>query len=91
MKTAIVWIMISFLPGQQCQNVQFPTQQACEQFAHQVDYGYQQADPSAHRVPSKCVKSDIVVKSDEGHVFYRHGSDGHWTAFDSHGRQLKLD
>lgn len=88
MKTAIVWIMLSFLPGQQCHDVQFPTQQACEQFAHQADWAYQQATHDKQFAPSKCVKTDIVVKSDEGHVFYRAGKNGAWTAYDSSGRQL---
>lgn len=63
MKTAIVWIMLSFVPGQQCQNLKFPTQQSCEHFAHDFDWQARKADVKAP--PSVCVKTNIVVESND--------------------------
>lgn len=62
MKTIAVWFLVSFLPNSHCYDMRFPTQQACEQFAHQLDFKYQQATKQRTE-PSSCVKTNIVVKS----------------------------
>jgi hypothetical protein len=70
MKTVAVWLMLS-LSHPNAEQLQFPSQSACEHYAHEVYWRQEQAWQHAgsvkeeRPVQAKCVKTNIQLESDD--------------------------